>query len=365
MKIGIICNSLSWGGLELFMGKIALWSKQEGHTPVIFCPSKSKIEAYAQENKLEYISFSTSWKYADLSAMYKIKKLFKKYQIETCLIGHSKDIGLLALTKRFFGLQCKLVYPQQMQIGVDKKDFLHTLFYNTLDTWIAPLPWLKENTLQRTRIKPEKVKVIPFGIDTQLFINNTTSQQEARKILQLPENTLLIGIIGRFDPAKGQEYLVRALAILKGKGIEAKLVMIGEENVGDKRNYLQYLKSVMQELHLEDDVYIHPFQKQIQTAFKALDIFVMASIDETYGYVTLEAMASGLAVVGTNAGGTAQIIKHQENGLLFENKNPQSLAQALMDVILNPEKRQALSQKAQQEAQNTYDYRKQIHEMFG
>jgi len=365
MKIGIVCNSLSWGGLELFMGKMALWSKSEGHSPIIFCPPKSKIEAYAQENNLSYISFATTWKYADLAAMYKLKSLFKKHQIETCLIGHSKDIGLLALTKKIFRLDCTLVYPQQMQIGVDKKDFLHTFFYNALDSWICPLEWLRENTLNHTHIKPEKVKVIPFGIDTQLFTSPTPTQQEARKLLGLPENDLLIGIAGRLDPAKGQEYLIRAMAILKAQNMPARLVIVGEENQGDKTNHLGYLQNLIKELGIQDITDFRPFQKEIQVAYKALDIFVMASVDETLGYVTLEAMASGLAVVGAKAGGTAHVIKHEENGLHFENKNPESLAQMLISLIQNPEKRQTLSQKAQQEAQKTYDYRSQIHQMFG
>jgi glycosyltransferase involved in cell wall biosynthesis len=364
MKIGILCNSLSWGGLELFMGKLALWLQQAGKEVIIFCPTNSKIEQYAITHQLPYQPFTTQWKYADVRAMLRLKKMVQKNEITHFFIGHSKDISLLALTKKILGLPCKLIYPQQMQIGIDKKDILHTFYYRQLYKWISPLPWLKDNTLQRTNIAAEKIQIIPFGIDIQQFTNHHLSKEKARKQLNVPQNTLLAGIIGRLDPSKGHEYLLRALPLVRKAGIDAAIVIIGEESHADTRQYPQFLYNLVQELDINAYVYFRPFQEDVQVAFKALDAFVMASIAETYGYVTIEAMASGVPVVGAKAGGTAEIITDQVTGLHFENKNYEDLAAKLIDLFQNPERAAQLCNNAQKEVINKYDYRKQLDDML-
>jgi glycosyltransferase involved in cell wall biosynthesis len=90
----------------------------------------------------------------------------------------------------------------------------------------------------------------------------------------------------------------------------------------------------------------------------------MASVTETYGYVTIEAMASGVPVVGAKAGGTAEIITDQVTGLHFENKNYEDLATKLINLLQNPEKMNQLRQNAQEEAIKVYDYRKQLAAML-
>jgi D-inositol-3-phosphate glycosyltransferase len=364
MKIGILCNSLSWGGLELFMGKLALWLQKEGHEVIIFCPPNSKIEQYAVSHQLSYHTFTTWWKYADITAMFRLKKLVQKYEITTFFIGHSKDINLLALAKKLLSLPCTLIYPQQMQIGIDKRDALHTFFYQQLDKWISPLPWLKKDTLRYTRIAEHKIQVIPFGIDIQQFTSKKLTKEQAREAMNLPQNTILAGIIGRLDPSKGQEYLLKALPLVRKAGIDLEIVLIGEETHADKRQYPQYLYDLVKELDITKYVHFRPFQQEVQIAFKSLDIFVMASVTETYGYVTIEAMASGVPVVGAKAGGTAEIITDQVTGLHFENKNYEDLATKLINLLQNPEKMNQLRQNAQEEAIKVYDYRKQLAAML-
>jgi glycosyltransferase involved in cell wall biosynthesis len=251
-----------------------------------------------------------------------------------------------------------------MQIGIYKKDFFHTFFYQHLDKWISPLPWLKDNTLQRTNIAVEKIQVIPFGIDIQEFIDEKLTKDAARREINLPQNTLLVGIIGRLDPAKGQEYLLRALPLVRKAGFDVEVVVIGEESHADTRQYPQFLYNLVKELDINAYVHFRPFQQNVQVAFKALDVFVMASTSETYGLVTIEAMASGVPVVGAKAGGTAEIITDQVTGLHFENKNYEDLAAKLIHLFQNPNKAAELRNNAQKEAISKYDYRKQLADML-
>jgi glycosyltransferase involved in cell wall biosynthesis len=363
MNITILCNSASWGGLEILTTKLALWFLEAKHTITVLCPPNSRAFNFCMENKITAIPFAPKSKYADFRAINFLKKIITNQDI--LLIPVSKDVNLGVLARKFANktCKCKLIYIQNMQIGIDKKDFIHTYFYRNLDAWISPLNLLKENTLQRTKIAENKIHVIPFGIETEQFITPKYTQIEARKILQLPENQLIAGIMGRIDPAKGQEFLIKAIAKLKQNGKILHAAIIGEETHGDKRQYLQYLKNLTSELGITELIHFCPFQKDIALAYTALDIFVMTSTNETYGLVTLEAMLAALPVVASFAGGTKELIKDRETGLFFESENAENLAKKLTEILDFPNFRQELGKKAQEESLKTYDYRKQIKAM--
>jgi D-inositol-3-phosphate glycosyltransferase len=365
MNITILCTSAAWGGLEILTTKIALWFSV-AHNITVLCPPDSRAARFCEKNRIKTINFAPKSKYADLRAINSLKHIIGNQDI--LLISESKDINLAVLARKFarFGNKaygCKLVYMQNMQVGIDKKDFIHTYFYRNLDAWISPLNLLKANTLQRTKMPANKIHIIPFGIETEQLLNNQYTQTAARKILQLPEEALIAGVMGRLDPGKGQEFLVRAIATLKERGKILHAAIIGEETLGDKRQYLQYLKNLSKELKITDLVHFCPFQQDISLAYAALDIFVMPSIGETYGLVTLEAMASALPVVASFAGGTRELIKDRETGLFFESENAIDLAEKLTEMIDNQSFRQKISKQAQIEAIEVFDYRKQIRAM--
>lgn len=365
MKITILCNSPAWGGLEMLTCKLAVWLAEKGHEITVFCPPDSQAFRNCNENHITTIDFKPKSKYADFQAIMQLKNWIKTQDI--LLIPQSKDVNLGVFAnlwaKKFGGGVCKLIYLQNMQIGIDKKDFIHTYFYRNLDAWITPLPFLAKNTLKHTKIQPEKIHIIPFGIETKQFVATTYTQIHARTILQLPENVQIAGIIGRIDPGKGQEFLIKAIAILKQQGIIMHAAIIGEETYGDKRQYLQYLKNLTTELQITELVHFCPFQKDAPLAYTSLDIFVMASTHETYGLVTLEAMAAKLPIVAAFAGGTTELIKDKETGLFFESQNAEDLAKKLTELAKNSEFMQKLALQAQQEAINIYDYSSQIAAM--
>lgn len=365
MKITILCNSAAWGGLEMLTCKLAGWLAAKGHEITVFCPPNSQALQNCKENHITTIDFKPKSKYADFQAIRQLKNWIKTQDI--LLIPQSKDVNLGVLAnlwaKKFGGGVCKLIYLQNMQVGIDKKDFIHTYFYRNLDAWITPLEFLAKDTLKHTKIQPEKIHIIPFGIETKQFIATNYTQTHARTILQLPENVQITGIIGRIDPGKGQEFLIKAIAILKQQGIIMHAAIIGEETYGDKRQYLQHLKNLTTELQITELVHFCNFQKDAPLAYASLDIFVMASTHETYGLVTLEAMAAKLPIVAAFAGGTTELIKDKETGLFFESQNAEDLAKKLTELAKNAEFMKKIAWQAQQEAIKTYDYSSQIASM--
>jgi D-inositol-3-phosphate glycosyltransferase len=86
----------------------------------------------------------------------------------------------MAWTKKLFFKSLILLYQQHMQIGIRKRDFIHTLRFKSINYWICPLNYLRVEVLERTRFAVDKIKVIPIGVELQKFVSTKISREEAR-----------------------------------------------------------------------------------------------------------------------------------------------------------------------------------------
>lgn len=356
--LAFLCNSNSWGGLEMNILNILKWIQSEGKQVILFCPPHSKIAHQAQQAGIAVYPFKQKIKFIDFSAAYRIVKTLKLLKIRHLFLSQSKEIATGVLVKLWAGKEhgLRLIYFQQMMIGIKKKDWLHNFMYQKLDSWIVPLPTVVENVLRYTQLPNEKIELIPLCIETERFIHKKHTKAEARKMFHLPEEGLIVGIVGRIDRQKGQDFLIKALHIIKQKGISFCVVFFGEETKGEEGTYLPYLQSLVNELGLEDLVFFRPFVEDTSVAYACLDVFVMASWQETFGMVTIEAMATGLPVVGAYSGGTKDLIKEYQNGLFFDAKSPDSLALQLIKLIKSNKLRDVLASNALESVKSQFSH---------
>jgi glycosyltransferase involved in cell wall biosynthesis len=218
----------------------------------------------------------------------------------------------------------------EMQLGVKKTNFFHTLRFSYFDLWSCPLNWLADQVKEMTKFSKEKIIVIPSGIDLRDF-HDLPSTIEARNQLDLPEDKLLFGLIGRFDVHKGQVLLLEAMQKCASK--EFGIVLLGEPTRNEGTAYFDQMQKIIEENDLSDRVFIRPFRKDIGTFYKAVDWFVMASRAETFGMVTIEAMACGTPTLGSNAGGTPELLQHGQLGVLFNTLDSSDLSLKIAEII--------------------------------
>lgn len=196
----------------------------------------------------------------------------------------------------------------------------------------------------------ERYSVIPTGTNLEPFLQADGKSLRAEHGWQ--DETLLISI-GRLAPEKNWDTLLRAFAKICEKHPGVRLVLIGD---GTARPGLEALAS---ELGIMDRVTFTgalPFE-EIPRYLKAADAFAFASITETQGLVTIEAMAAGLPVVAVDGPGTRDIVEHRKQGLLVEN-DPDALAAGLDQLLADPQKMKRFSGNALKRAK-TFD----VHEL--
>jgi glycosyltransferase involved in cell wall biosynthesis len=181
------------------------------------------------------------------------------------------------------------------------------------------------------------IEMIPCGTDTSNF--RLMSKTEARKQLQLNLQERVILYVGRFDPRKGIETLVRAFALLKEQGVKnLKLVIVGGSSPqmpdGAERTRIE---GIVNELGLHSDVL---FAGQIghdilPLYYTAADVCVIPSHYEPFGLVAIEAMACGTPVVASDVGGLKFTIIPEETGLLVPPQDIAAFANGIHRILFD------------------------------
>jgi glycosyltransferase involved in cell wall biosynthesis len=162
------------------------------------------------------------------------------------------------------------------------------------------------------------------------------------------DETVLISV-GRLAPEKNWDTLLRAFAKVSSEQPGLRLVLIGD---GPARGTLQSLAS---ELGIAEHVTFTgalPFD-QVPCYLKAADLFAFASVTETQGLVTIEAMAAGLPTVAVDGPGTRDIVEIGKQGFLVEN-DAEALAKGIEKLLANPQRRKRFSNNALKKAK-TFD----------
>ncbi len=147
----------------------------------------------------------------------------------------------------------------------------------------------------------------------------------------------VIGCVGRIKLIrKGQEFLLRAAAILKKRGVTAKYVIVGAPFPGNE-SHVEVLHGIIREAGLGDDVIFTGEIPDARPAYAAMNIFVLPSAQpEPFGGVVMEAMGMGVPIVATKIGGSLEQVADGESGFLVPPSDPAALADKLEVLLRDP-----------------------------
>jgi len=171
-----------------------------------------------------------------------------------------------------------------------------------------------------TKIKADRYTVIHNGIDTEEFAN-PPSKQDARMMLGLPLENVVITEIAHFQPHKGQHHLIAAFSKLAGE--PAYLLLVGD---GPTKDSLEYMS---RDRGISDRVIFTGLRSELPLILAASDILALPSSFEGFGIIQAEAMYMGLPVVATNRGGSVEVVEEGETGFLVPYGDEEALASRL------------------------------------
>jgi glycosyltransferase involved in cell wall biosynthesis len=211
----------------------------------------------------------------------------------------------------------KIVFTEHGRFYPDsstwKRKLVNPILNLFTDSVVAISEATKQALVEYENISRRSIVVIYNGI-AELKVDNDKVKQ-LRLSLDLDENKIILGTIARFDPIKNHKMMLRAFANISIQHTNAVLVIVGD---GDERTNLE---SLVDELKIKDKVIFTGYNPNPQHYLAMMDIYLLSSFSEGTSMTLLEAMSLGKPCVVTDAGGNAEIIKHNENGLVADNDN--------------------------------------------
>jgi D-inositol-3-phosphate glycosyltransferase len=215
-----------------------------------------------------------------------------------------------------------------------------------VDAIIVFIDQERDDIARLYQTSPHKVEVIPAGVDLKLF--RPLDKIASKQALGLSEKRVIL-YVGRVEPIKGIDILLRAVANLECTK-DTELLIVGGNSGRDTEK--ERLQALSVELGIEDIVTFTGPVKQalLPTYYSAADVFVLPSYSESFGLVALESMACGTPVVVSRVGGLKTFVKNGETGYLIPWRCPEPFAQRLDMLLANPDLREAMGKAARARA---------------
>jgi len=199
------------------------------------------------------------------------------------------------------------------------------------------------NTLNRrplAKVLKHKGVYVSSAIDLNRFINKSIHIEDIKSDLNIPENSLVIGTVGRLSEQKGYTYLIDAAPIVLREIPNAHFLIIGNGEL------LSELQNQAKDLGISNNFTFTGGRTDIENLFHSMDLFVSSSLWEGLPAVIMESMAAGVPVVATNINGTRDLIENGRTGWLVPPSNPNALGQTMINAVHSTTKKFAVIKNA-------------------
>jgi glycosyltransferase involved in cell wall biosynthesis len=223
---------------------------------------------------------------------------------------------------------------------------------------IVTLSRILKNDLVEMRIAPpEKIEVVPLGMDLSPFLASSARRGELRKELGMREGEPLIGIIGRLVPIKNHRLFLEAARSMVDSGAPARFVVVGD---GELR---ESLESLAAEWDLAQRIHFLGWRKDMAPVYAALDVLALTSVNEGTPVAVIEAMAAGIPVVATAVGGVPDTIRDGETGWLVPPGDAGAIHHAWLAALVRSAANRQILDRARREAIDRFGSERMIATM--
>lgn len=356
MKILHVIVGLDVGGAEMMLKRFISASKemQNVHHVVVSLTSIGKLGQQLQEEGIEVHTLGMRSVFATPFALFRLKALISKLKADAVQtwMYHADLLGGLA------GKLCKrpVIWGIHSTYVADSGARVTTMIMRLcarLSAWVPDKIICVAEKSRQVHVgygyDAGKMVVIPNGIDISRFQIEGPGRDVIRNECGIRQDEILIGTIGRFNPAKDYECFIRAAGIVAEKNPKAKFLMVG---LGLQENNDVIGSWVASTGHADRFILLGP-RSDAPDCLAAMDVFCLSSRTEALPTVICEAMAMQTPCVGTNVGDTAVLL--DGHGIVVPRQNPEALADGLLDMIGQPKAlRDVLGRKARKIIEEKY-----------
>jgi glycosyltransferase involved in cell wall biosynthesis len=353
IKICELCLSPDLGGLELYMLRAMRYlGKKESCVAVI--NETGKLKGQFEKESLPYTTLKRHNMLLLWSSARQFAHFIDQEEIDLIHVHWTKDLPIAVMAKLLSKRKPAIVQTRHMRMTRFKNDVYHRFLYKNIDLIIAITQQVQKQLKKfiPNDIRP-KVELLYSGaeVPTQLGIEEKRSQRRRWEL----GDAFTVGIVGRIEKTKGQHLVLGAVKQLFDEGIDTKALIVGHAM---DEEYLTQLKEQYASVGI-----FTGFTKEAQSMMQLCDVIVLATDNETFGLVLVEAMMSGVCVVASDSGGPLEIIDDGITGLLFKTSDQSDLTDILRVLAHHPHRRIAFSTAAKHKAMESFEANKQFEQL--
>ncbi len=346
LKVLHICHSLHTGGLERIVVEMVRRGPEHGFTSQVATLSPGgELAALVEKLGGRWCSLDKRAG-LDWRLVGRIRKLARRMDADL-LHAHNEGAGLYAGLAGRLGGRPVLCTRHGLSFGAGSRG-----------AWLRRAAgWLCRRTVcvgrdvlrlarEKDHLPASRLALIPNGVDCEVFAPDPAARDRLRSELGVEPGQPVVISVGRLAPEKDYGLLLAAMAVMekggRAAGAQALLLLVGQ---GPERPGLEKLAG---ELGLGSRVRFLGDRRDVPALLNAADVFALSSLSEGVPMALLEAMSCGLPVAATAVGGVPEVVEHGRNGLLVHRREAADLAQALSQLLDEPDRARELGRAARE-----------------
>ncbi len=310
----------SWGGTELHILNLSEQLRLRGYDVSVACRPGRWVEERATAMGLPTVPIRVMNQH-DWQDFGVLRQFLREHKTDVVHVHWSSDIvvpGYAALREHIPVriMSRHMPYPFKSRVG----SWLYSRF---LYTRLVTVSNSVRETLIKASVPASKIEVIHHGTNVEAFAKITEDRRDVRAGLDIPEDSVAVGIVGRIAPEKGHAVLLEAFQKVHAR-YPLSLVIVGN---GPEE---ELIRDTAAKMGLTDKVFFTGFRDDVNNVINALDVVAVPSTwNEPCSAVVQQGMALSKPIIGTRAGGTPEMVVDDETGFLVPPSDSDALAEAL------------------------------------
>lgn len=350
-RICFFNSAVTWGGGEKWHYDISGYMLGKGYNVMVASNRSSELYKRILATGIPHCEVKiTNLSFLNVFRILQLYLLLRKKKVGTIIINLSSDLKAAGIAAKLAGVR-NIIYRRGSAIAIRNTFLNRYLFRKVVTMVIANSEETRRTILLRNQnlISTERIKVIYNGIELDNYDEPVTDPVYRRQ-----DGEVVIGNAGRLSEEKGQAYLLQLAKILKAKGYKFKILIAGKGKLESR------LQKMAKHLDVEHEVKFLGFVDNIRRFNHAIDIFVLTSLYEGFGYVLVEAMAERRPVVAFDIRSSAEIVKNRESGYLIQDFNLQNMADKIEELINNIELRRTMGEAGRKRVEEIFTFERTL-----
>ncbi len=344
LRVALLTDADVFAGTERHMLDLARSLRETRASVTLACPAPSPLAEAAQADGFSILAIPKQG-LIDRNAVRILRRVLQEGSVDIIHAHNGRTALLAALAVSAAGRgQCLMTQhflePNHATLSGPRAWLSHAAHWWVVGRMfriLAISQSVRQAMLERGEAPDAKIVVVPNGITPP----SVADPNPVRAALGIAADAPLVACVARLEQEKDVASLVQAMGEVLRQMPRACCLIAGD---GAQR---EALAAQIARLGLEQNVFLLGFRQDAGNVMAAADLFVLPSLAEPFGLVILEAMALGKAVVATQAGGPLEIVVPGKTGLLVTPAAPHALAQAILQLLRDPDLRSAMGHQGQ------------------